>query len=58
MPGGEELLRPRPRLFRLNHWLLSPWTERKAIECHPDFEREYALKACEAWANKKDRHPY
>jgi guanine deaminase len=35
-----------------------PWKERKAIECHPDFEREYALKACEAWANKKDRHPY
>ena len=35
-----------------------PWKERKAIECHPDFEREYALKACEAWANKPDRHPY
>lgn len=35
-----------------------PWKERKAIECHPDFEREYALKACQAWASKQDRHPY
>jgi guanine deaminase len=35
-----------------------PWEERKAIKCFPDFEREYALKSCEAWANKKDRHPY
>lgn len=35
-----------------------PYAERTAIECHPDFEREYALKACEAWANKKDNHPY
>ena len=35
-----------------------PWEERKAIQCFPDFEREYALKACEAWTNKTDRHPY
>jgi tRNA(Arg) A34 adenosine deaminase TadA len=35
-----------------------PWEERKAIKCFPDFEREYALKSCEAWQNKKDRHPY
>jgi guanine deaminase len=35
-----------------------PWEERKAIKCFPDFEREFALKACEAWQNKKDRHPY
>ena len=35
-----------------------PWEERKAIKCYPDFEREDALKACEAWQNKKDRHPY
>jgi hypothetical protein len=28
------------------------------IKCFPDFEREYALKSCEAWQNKKDRHPY
>lgn len=35
-----------------------PWEERKAIKCFPDFERDYALKACEAWQNKSDRHPY
>ena len=35
-----------------------PLEERKAIKCYPDFEREDALKACEAWQNKKDRHPY
>jgi porin len=35
-----------------------PWEERKAIKYFPDFEREFALKACEAWQNKKDRHPY
>jgi guanine deaminase len=35
-----------------------PWKERKAIQCFPDFEREYALKACQAWQNKPDRHPY
>ena len=35
-----------------------PWEERKAIQCFPDFEREYALKGCEAWSNKSDRHPY
>ena len=35
-----------------------PWEDRKAIKCFPDFEREFALKACEAWQNKKDRHPY
>ena len=35
-----------------------PWEDRKAIKCYPDFEREDALKACEAWQNKKDRHPY
>ena len=29
-----------------------PWKERKAIQCFPDFERDYALKACEAWQNK------
>ena len=34
-----------------------PWKERKAIQCFPDFEREYALKACEAWQNKPDGHP-
>lgn len=35
-----------------------PWEERKAVQCFPDFEREHALKACEAWMNKPDRHPY
>ena len=35
-----------------------PWEQRKAIKGFPDFEREFALKACEAWQNKKDRHPY
>jgi guanine deaminase len=30
----------------------------RAIKCFPDFEREFALKACEAWQNKKDRNPY
>jgi guanine deaminase len=35
-----------------------PREQRKAIKCFPDFEREFALKACEAWQNKKDRPPY
>lgn len=35
-----------------------PWSARKAIQCFPDFEREHALKACEVWQNKSDRHPY
>lgn len=35
-----------------------PWTERKAIQCIPDFERDHALKAFEAWQNKADRHHY
>lgn len=35
-----------------------PWKDRKAIKCFPDFERGDALRACEAWANKVDRHPY
>jgi tRNA(Arg) A34 adenosine deaminase TadA len=35
-----------------------PWKERKAIQCFPDFEREDALRACKAWTDKKDRHPY
>src|SRR5580693_10410522 len=43
--------------FQYNDFKL-PWEERKAIKCFPDFEREFALKACEAWQNKKDRHPY
>ena len=30
-----------------------PWKERKAIQCFPDFEREYALKACEAWRTNR-----
>ena len=35
-----------------------PWNERKAIQCFPDFERDFALQACRAWAAKTDRHPY
>lgn len=35
-----------------------PWEERKAIKCIPNFYRELGLKAYEAWANKKDNHPY
>ncbi|MBE2179239.1 MAG: nucleoside deaminase [Chthoniobacterales bacterium] len=35
-----------------------PYEERKAIQVFPGFEREHALKACEAWMNKTDRHPY
>ena len=34
-----------------------PWKERKAIQCFPDFERDYALKACEAWQNKSGQAP-
>ncbi len=35
-----------------------PWTERQAIRCFPDFERDHALTAIAAWAAKTDRHPY
>ena len=35
-----------------------PWEQRKAIQCFPDFERDFALQACQAWMNKTDRHPY
>jgi len=35
-----------------------PWEERKAIKCFPGFQRETCIKAYEAWANKKDNHPY
>lgn len=36
----------------------APWEQRKAISVVPNFEREVCLKAYQAWANKKDRHPY
>jgi tRNA(Arg) A34 adenosine deaminase TadA len=34
-----------------------PWHERR-LKVTADFEREVGLKAYEAWARKKDRHPY
>ncbi|MEO6846548.1 MAG: nucleoside deaminase [Chthoniobacterales bacterium] len=35
-----------------------PWDQRKSINVTPGFHREYCLKSYEAWANKKDNHPY
>ncbi|MEO8206858.1 MAG: nucleoside deaminase [Chthoniobacterales bacterium] len=35
-----------------------PWDQRKNINVTPGFHREYCLASYEAWANKKDRHPY
>jgi tRNA(Arg) A34 adenosine deaminase TadA len=35
-----------------------PWKQRRAVRCFPDFERDHALKAFDAWKNKSDRHPY
>jgi guanine deaminase len=35
-----------------------PWEQRKNIKVFPEFEREVGLTAYQAWANKKDRHPY
>ena len=34
-----------------------PW-EKRRIAVTPGFERETGLRAYQAWANKKDRHPY
>ena len=34
-----------------------PW-EKRRIAVTPGFERETGLKAYQAWADKKDRHPY
>jgi len=35
-----------------------PWDQRRSIKCFPEFEREDALRAFEAWRKKPDRHPY
>ena len=35
-----------------------PWDERKGIAVTPNFERETALAAYQAWENKQDHHYY
>jgi len=35
-----------------------PWGERKGIAVTPNFERETALAAYQAWENKQDHHYY
>lgn len=35
-----------------------PWGQRKGIAATPNFEREMALAAYQAWENKQDHHYY